>query len=80
MKFRKKPIIIEAEQWFPGKNIDGVESETVYVIGCPIIQYFIRTLEGKMKVTSGDWIIIGVDGERYCCNDSIFKKTYEMVD
>jgi len=33
-----------------------------------------------MNVSPGDWIITGVEGERYCCKDSIFKKTYERVN
>jgi len=80
MKFRKKPIIIEAEQWFPEKKIDGVITST----SCYETKYdchpVIYTKEGMMNVSPGDWIITGVEGERYCCKDSIFKKTYERVN
>ena len=37
----------------------------------------IRTLEGDMKVTPGDYIIRGVAGEFYPCKPDIFAETYE---
>ena len=40
---------------------------------------FIETLEGVMRADPGDWIITGVEGERYPCKDSVFRKTYEMA-
>lgn len=36
----------------------------------------IRTLEGDMKASLGDWIIKGVQGEFYPCKSDIFDKTY----
>lgn len=60
MKFRKKPVIIEAYQ--TDKEI------------------FIETLEGVMKANIGDWIITGVNGEKYPCKPDIFAKTYEPVE
>ena len=39
----------------------------------------IRTLEGDVRVSIGDWIIQGVEGEFYPCKDSIFRKTYDIV-
>jgi hypothetical protein len=73
MKFRKKPIIIEAEQWFHGKKVDGV-------IDVGNWKPFVETLEGNMVVTEGDWIITGVNGEKYPCKPDIFEKTYELVE
>lgn len=40
----------------------------------------IRTLEGDMKVSLGDWVIKGVAGEFYPCRDDIFAATYEPVE
>jgi len=40
----------------------------------------IRTLEGDMKVSLGDWVIRGVQGEFYPCKPDIFAATYEAVD
>ncbi len=40
----------------------------------------IHTLEGDMKAEAGDYIIIGVNGEKYPCKPDIFKKTYELAE
>lgn len=40
---------------------------------------FIETLEGTMKASAGDWIITGVDGERYPVKPGIFDKTYDIL-
>lgn len=68
-KFRKKPVIIEAEVYHPGLE-DGFENGRPYI----------ETLEGRHYISPGDWIITGVKGERYCCKDSIFRLTYEPVE
>lgn len=39
----------------------------------------VHTLEGIMKGKRGDWLIRGVEGELYPCDNRIFKKTYERV-
>lgn len=43
-------------------------------------ELIIKTLEGDMKASVGDWIITGVNGEQYPCKPDIFKKTYEPVE
>ena len=40
----------------------------------------IRTLEGDMKVSHGDYVIRGVEGEFYPCRPEIFEKTYKQTD
>lgn len=80
MKYRKKPIIVEAEQWFPGNEIECVLKRTEYILGFPYFFYFIRTLEGEMEVKEKDWIITGVNGEKYPCKPDVFEKTYEAVE
>lgn len=59
MKFRKKPVVVDAYQTDREMNIE--------------------TLEGVMHAEPGDWIITGVNGERYPCKPDIFEKTYEQV-
>lgn len=81
MKFRKKPIIVEAEQWFPEKEIEGIINHIVYQNGIiPVYYGTIKTLEGDMRVEFGDWIITGVNGEKYPCKPDIFQKTYDLVE
>jgi hypothetical protein len=76
-KFRKKPIVIEAEQWLgPESKIDGVR-ETPGLSSSIGGFFFVETLEGPLRVSPGDWIITGVAGEKYPCKDSIFKATYD---
>lgn len=81
MKFRKKPVVIEAVQFFKA-NLpwpDGVEPIDFGVASrevCPGI----KTLEGPMQVGEGDWIITGVKGEKYACKADIFTMTYERVE
>ncbi len=72
-KYRKRPIVIEAEQWFPGIEIEGVHTISGASHG------IIRTLEGKMDVMPGDWVITGIQGEKYPIKDDIFALTYEPV-
>ena len=39
----------------------------------------IRTLEGDMRATYGDYLIRGVQGEFYPCKPDIFDATYERM-
>jgi hypothetical protein len=85
MKFRKKPVVIEATQWFKMGDHPMVRKPTASVNlewerrqGLPKGSIGeIKTLEGWMLVTPGDWIITGVKGEHYPCKPDIFEMTYE---
>lgn len=85
MKYRKKPVVIEAEQFFPERrpHPEGVEEfvarETQDEFGTKNTWYGwrIQTLEGPLAVSPGDWIITGIRGERYPCKPDIFAATYE---
>lgn len=80
MKFRKKPVVIEATQWFKhGDHPMVLKMNTVCADGVTP-QACIVTLEGSHLVTPGDWIITGVKGEHYACKPDIFEMTYEAVD
>ncbi len=80
-KYRKKPVIIEAKQWF-APDWEGHYSKVpdrlgVYWSGD---EFRIHTLKGGHKVTSGDWIITGIKGEKYPCKPDIFEMTYDLVE
>ena len=87
MKYRKKPVEIEAIQFnenFIGAKCshefwkafeDGVILETE-----DKDKLIIHTLEGDMTASKGDYIIKGVNGEFYPCKPDIFEKTYELVN
>ena len=88
MKYRKKPVIIDAIKW-TGLNLEAIKSfvgkdlhyniiDTAY--GAPHIIVTINTLEGPMYCTEGDYIIKGISGEFYPCKPDIFEKTYEPLE
>lgn len=79
MRFRKKPVIVEAIQY------DGSKENIAAILrlGNSIMLYsdylVIKTLEGNHRADKGDWIIKGVKGELYPCKPDIFEQTYEPV-
>jgi hypothetical protein len=83
MKYRKKPVVIEAIQWVPGimTHLDLPEWFKNALASGRIFgknqQNFCKTLEGNMEIRNGDWIIQGVKGEIYPCKPDIFEMTYE---
>ena len=91
MKYRKKPVIIEAVQWtglnleeiksFVGKSLQYDIIDTAWQVGkgAPHVNMVIKTLEGDHYCTKGDYIIKGVHGEFYPCKPDIFEETYEAV-
>lgn len=74
MKFRKKPVVIEAVQ-YDGKNYSKVYDFCRLIISDRGV-VLIPTLEGRMTVSVGDWVIKGVKGEFYPCKPDIFEATY----
>jgi hypothetical protein len=114
MKYRKKPVVIDATQWFMngdhpcdfsdrgnaydfsdrGNNRGAMPREGMIVrryhsdkfrpksacpeCGAPRLNHgWIDTIESGHVVCPGDWIITGVQGERYPCKPDIFAATYE---
>jgi len=94
MKYRKKPVVIDAfrygidgwPDWFHEKHITNeIMTFTDDPINDPFerstnIYCMINTLEGKMRGNYGDYIIQGVNQEIYPCKPDIFEKTYEPVN
>jgi hypothetical protein len=79
MKYRKKPVVIEAIQ-LTFFNIEKVEEFVGGDMGKNEKgETVIATLEGAMICSLGDFIIKGVNGEFYPCKPDIFEKTYEKV-
>lgn len=87
MKFRKKPVVVEAVQWknttesFEEISKIATKERPIAMIKCAdCMQLEIQTLEGNMRANEGDWIIKGVANEFYPCKPDIFEKTYEKVE
>ena len=81
MKYRKKPVVIEAEQfnWEKDRPVTNHDMFMEWPVqsderGAHLL---IPTLEGNHRADPGDWIITGVKGERYPCKPDIFAATYE---
>lgn len=95
MKYRKKPVVIEARQvgenfyddmdtmvWCGGEPIPKDSAEILAVLPAserPVWLFSIPTLEGPMMVSPFDWVIRGVEGEFYPCKPSVFEVSYEAV-
>lgn len=86
MKYRKKPVVVHAWKWDESRK-------TLNVIGCRLMgcqghvgnpdlvrNLRIKTLEGTMSVSKGDFIIKDVTGEFYPCKPDIFEMTYEKTE
>jgi hypothetical protein len=87
MKFRKKPVVIDAVQF----HADDASTHAHVNYGVPKAEgdftpdpldgvYWIMTLEGRLTVSEGDFIITGVKGEHYPCKPDIFAMTYEVAE
>lgn len=97
MKYRKKPVVVEAVQL---NSADSSIANVLRFVGqkvelncstahdrfedyCSMVRMSgmeIKTLEGNMKASIGDYIIKGVNGEFYPCKKDIFEKTYEPAE
>ena len=95
MKYRKKPVVIEAIQL----KVDNFDAVCDFMGQTPVPKHnpdfgidehgntnepylgvYIETLEGKMLASYGDYIIKGVNGEFYPCKPDIFEKTYDKAN
>lgn len=94
MRYRKKPVVIEAFQMTHERRASNAEwpewlniawqRGVIFPADWPNSdgsdQLCIVTLEGPYPLRWGDWIIRGVKGELYPCKPDIFAATYEAVE
>ncbi|WP_074403814.1 hypothetical protein [Streptococcus suis] len=95
MRYRKKPVVIEAVKLENNKQSIINAIEFVYNVGMETSELgmdfeinkvrsdgglIINTLEGNMLASFGDYIIKGVQGEFYPCKPGVFAETYELVE
>jgi hypothetical protein len=93
MKYRNKPVVIEAFKWTGDMDQEEDPEWIIKAIREGVVKFIpnystarngernlvIHTLEGNMIASRGDYIIQGVNGEIYPCKPDIFEKTYELV-
>ncbi len=79
MKYRKKPVVIEAILWTG--SMQDAEAFGIHECSQELTSTSLQisTLEGVMAASYGDYIIKGVKGEFYPCKPDIFAATYEPV-
>ena len=88
MKFRKKPIEVDAIQYNGENSEEIIEFATRFSSKRHIEEMtdakgnylMVKTLQGYMAAPINDWIIKGVKGEFYPCKPDIFGQTYESVE
>lgn len=83
IKYRKKPVVIEAIQWT--SDIESTQEilkwSNGFVNQSPFPgKLIVKTLEGHLHADEWDYIIKGIKGEFYPCKPDIFKMTYEKVE
>lgn len=89
MKYRKRPVTIDAFKWTGGSEqaedpvwiIEAIKAGTVRFVceGHPGCFMLIDTLEDMLIAKQGDYIIRGIKGELYPCEPDIFEQTYEII-
>lgn len=89
-KFKKKPIVIHAVQYTGDNGMEISHWSRGEVVVSPALYYseahqvhhtlHIHTPEGIMTANPGTWVIQGVHGEFYPCQDYIFRETHEVVE
>lgn len=82
-KYREKPCNeVEAFQW-DGENIDiahyFIEKQYHHEVSVICGQLWIKNSKNTVIAKKGDYIVKGVDGEFYVCEQDIFEKVYEEV-
>lgn len=91
MKYRKKPVVIEAVQFREKKDSAVLFSETPIWLKEAMVDgriisndndhtLTIKTLEGNHTANLNDYIIRGIKDELYPCKPDIFEMTYEKVE
>lgn len=88
MKFRKKPVVVEAWQVGPINEPHWIDvalaNDDLYRFENHRGPYFSMPHEscedGRLYAYQGDWIIRGIKGELYPCKPDIFEATYERVE
>lgn len=84
-QYRKKPVVIDAIQLQSLEILHLMSIQQFVGLGEDIFEVeedglVIKTLEGNMKASIGDYIIKGIKGEYYPCKPDIFEATYELVN
>lgn len=87
-RYRKKPLVIDAEQWFPDPSLGTFEGDRyinkrvgydAHGVAYTVTDVSLMTINGPVRIEPGEWIIRGIQNEAYPCKEDIFALTYEPV-
>ena len=74
MKYRRRPTIVDAEQWQPGKDIPGVQMDI------DLGAFVVTVHRQRVYLQPGDYVVQEPDGKYYYpVQDEIFEATYEKI-
>lgn len=77
-KYRKKPLVVEAVQWYPGMNVPYIAEKGIRLPPDERIgQVWDKLHEMEIEAKPGDWVVTGIRGERYVVKDGLFQELYE---
>lgn len=87
MKFRRRPIIIDAVQWWSHEEGQGNHHKVTELADRQGVRLsnlkkygWLETSMGGHRVKAGDWIIQNHNGEYSSCNPETFERLYELDD
>ncbi len=80
-RYRTKPCEILAIQYLGTEDSfeevrEFCDNDSLFMKNNQVI---IKTLEGDMIASPGDYIIKGLRGEYYPCKPDVFEKKYELI-
>lgn len=80
-RYRKRPVTVEAQQWHPGVQIQGVNVRQ-FASGADrqlILAWFDDADGEPRKVRPGDWVVRDNDGELHVYRDAKFRDLFEVL-
>jgi hypothetical protein len=87
MTYRRKPVDVEAVQYFREENIGEVldwlvrnEKPEVLTYHVAENEYSLTTSVGKVRLAFGDFIVKDAEGEFYVCKQEVFSLEYEALE
>ena len=79
-RYKTKPCVIEAIQ-YDGSNVEEIKKFIGKSFEVRTIEgIYVKTLEGVVRASVGDYIIKGLIGEFYPCKPKVFKRKYEVIE
>lgn len=74
---RNYRVVFDTKEDLPEWLTAALINEVVYPVSDEPPQVIVKTFEGEMFASKGDWIIRGVKGELYPCKPDVFRVTYD---